>query len=345
MLYKRADSPYWWVRFSVGGRRVRCSAETTSRKEAEAFARRLREREWRRAHTGGRTWAEACARWLREHQHKRSLNRDQAVIRWTLGTRLADAFLADIDRDLLTDIRAQRTGGPATVNRDVAVIRAVLNACVDWGWIPAAPKVPMAAVPRDDPRWLTADQFAALLTHLPPHLRQLARFAVATGLRRANITGLVWGQVDVPRRHLAVPGRASKSGKPIPVPLNASALRVLRVQWRVTRERRRRGIPWVFPYRDEAQEQVATRAWRNAVKAIGMPGFRFHDLRHTWASWHVQAGTPLHALQALGGWSSLAIVQRYGHLDSASLRGYADNVGHDSGTLAGRKAAGKAVSR
>jgi integrase len=338
MLYKRPDSPFWWVRFTVGGRRVRCSAETASRREAEAFAHRLREREWRRSKTGERTWAEACVRWLREHQHKRSLDRDQAVIAWSRD-HLGDAFLADLDRDRLTALRALRTGGPATVNRDMAVVRAILNAAVDWGWLPAAPKVPMATTTREDPRWLTREEFSALLGHLPGHTRQLARFAVATGLRRANITGLRWSHVDLGRRHLAIPGRLSKSGRPIPVPLNADALRVLLVQRRVTRERVRRGIPWVFPYRDEPQSQVATAAWRRAVKAIGREGFRFHDLRHTWASWHVQAGTPLHALQALGGWSTLAMVQRYGHLDSASLRSYADAVGHVSGTRARRRSA------
>jgi len=60
--------------------------------------------------------------------------------------------------------------------------------------------------------------------------------------------------------------------------------------------------------------------------AQGLPTLRFHDLRHTWASWHVQAGTPLPVLQALGGWASLAMVQRYAHLGQSHVADWAGNV-------------------
>ena len=63
------------------------------------------------------------------------------------------------------------------------------------------------------------------------------------------------------------------------------------------------------------RELFVSQARRKAVAAIDEPGFRFHDLRHTWASWHGQSGTPLHALQRLGGWSSYEMVLRYAHLD------------------------------
>ena len=54
--------------------------------------------------------------------------------------------------------------------------------------------------------------------------------------------------------------------------------------------------------------------------------FRWHDLRHTWASWHVQAGTPIHALQELGGWQSYEMVLRYAHLAPGHLAAYADRL-------------------
>lgn len=59
---------------------------------------------------------------------------------------------------------------------------------------------------------------------------------------------------------------------------------------------------------------------------MGLPGFRFHDLRHTWASWQVQAETPLSHLQELGGWASFSMVQRYAHLSPGHLRQYADRT-------------------
>lgn len=58
----------------------------------------------------------------------------------------------------------------------------------------------------------------------------------------------------------------------------------------------------------------------------GIENFRWHDLRHTWASWHVQSGTPLNVLQELGGWESVEMVQRYAHLGRSHLAAYADNL-------------------
>ena len=68
----------------------------------------------------------------------------------------------------------------------------------------------------------------------------------------------------------------------------------------------------------------ALRAWRAALARVGITDFRWHDLRHTWASWHVQAGTPIHVLQELGGWSDIRMVQKYAHLAPEHLAEYAD---------------------
>ncbi|WP_081607883.1 tyrosine-type recombinase/integrase [Methylomonas sp. MK1] len=82
--------------------------------------------------------------------------------------------------------------------------------------------------------------------------------------------------------------------------------------------------------------EVNTNAWHNALERAGIDDFRWHDLRHTWASWHVQAGTPLHVLQELAGWESVEMVRRYAHLSSEYLAGYVDRlsalhvVGEDS---------------
>jgi integrase len=71
-------------------------------------------------------------------------------------------------------------------------------------------------------------------------------------------------------------------------------------------------------------KQISTKAWRDARNAAGLPGFRFHDLRHTWASWQVQAETPLKHLQELGGWATMDMVMRYAHLAPGHLAQYAE---------------------
>ncbi len=73
--------------------------------------------------------------------------------------------------------------------------------------------------------------------------------------------------------------------------------------------------------------QVNTKAWKSALKRAEIENFRWHDLRPTWASWHVQNGTPIGVLQELGGWESSEIVRKYAHLAAEHLAPYADNIG------------------
>ena len=70
----------------------------------------------------------------------------------------------------------------------------------------------------------------------------------------------------------------------------------------------------VFAYLGISLKVANTRAWGLALKRAGITDFRWHDLRHTWATWQRQAGTPTHELQRLGGWRTGAMVERYAHL-------------------------------
>ncbi|PHV20936.1 hypothetical protein CSQ92_16245 [Janthinobacterium sp. BJB446] len=71
---------------------------------------------------------------------------------------------------------------------------------------------------------------------------------------------------------------------------------------------------------------AATAAWYKALKRCDIEEFRWHDLRHTWTSWHLQRGTPLHALQELGGWKSAQMVRRYAHFSAGHLATHAANL-------------------
>lgn len=83
----------------------------------------------------------------------------------------------------------------------------------------------------------------------------------------------------------------------------------------------------VFTYRGQPLKRgTKSKAWYQAVKRAGIEDFRWHDLRHTWASWHVQAGTPLNVLQKLGSWESAEMVRRYAHLSAEHLATYAGRI-------------------
>ncbi|WP_258002228.1 tyrosine-type recombinase/integrase [Burkholderia sp. WAC0059] len=82
----------------------------------------------------------------------------------------------------------------------------------------------------------------------------------------------------------------------------------------------------VFTRDGEADPYFDSKQWNAACKRVGIRHFRFHDVRHTWASWHVQGGTPLNRLMELGGWASYEMVLRYAHLAPEHLSVHADAV-------------------
>lgn len=229
---------------------------------------------------------------------------------------------------------ARKADGVAnsTVNRAMEIVRAILRCAErEWQWLDAAPVVRMLPEPKRRIRWITREEADSLLEALPAHLSEMARFSLATGLRKENVTGLQWSQVDVERRTAWIHHDQSKSRKAISVPLNADAILVLRRQ--IGKHSRN-----VFVYIGRPVKEANTRAWKKALKLTGIENFRWHDLRHTWASWHVQAGTPLQILQELGGWSSYEMVLRYAHLSSGQLADHAENLCRlrgISGTLSG----------
>jgi integrase len=200
------------------------------------------------------------------------------------------------------------------------LIHAILTrAKNEWEWIDNVPVIKALPEPNGRVRWLTPDEVQRLLNELPPHLNAMARFALATGLREHNVTHLEWSQIDMQRRCAWIHAHQAKAGKAIPVPLNADALAVIREQ--IGKHDTR-----VFTYKGNVVNDANTKAWRFALERAGIKDFRWHDLRHTWASWHLQNGTPLHILKELGGWSDLKMVARYAHLSSEHLDAYAGNT-------------------
>ena len=320
-LYKRKDSAYWWIKLPAIKGELKpfyCSTGTANKRQAQKLHDKLKTERWEQEQLGvkpRRTWDEAAARFLVETTHKRTQAWDKSMLKW-FQPLLGGKGLEEINRAFLDEIRLERSKGvaPVTVNRYMALVRAILRkACFDWEWIDRVPKVGMLRDKGGRIRSLTQEEFARLLDELPEHLRDMAVFSVATGLRQGNVTRLQWHQISMERRHLWVSADEHKNGKPHSVPLNEPAMQVL--------EKRKGDHPThVFTYEGNPIVQVNTKAWRAALKRAGIEDFRWHDLRHTFATWHRQAGTPTHELQRLGGWKTLEMVERYAHVAPEGLQ-------------------------
>lgn len=260
-------------------------------------------------------------RWLDETRHKATHERDRAklaVLRPWIGHRRLTTIKGDDVAKIGRRI-ADRTS-PANANRYLALIRAILRRAHQvWEWTARCPKVVLYPERRRRVRWLTPQQARKLLARLPEHQRDIVLFALATGLRHGNIVGLQWGQVDMRRRLAWIHADQAKARRPISVPLSSVAMDVLR-------RRRRDHESYVFVYKGAPIRCANTKAWREALASLGIRDFRWHDLRHTWASWHVQNGTPLHVLQELGAWHSEAMVKRYAHLSPSHYAKHAETA-------------------
>lgn len=324
-LYKRKDSPHYWIKLYVNGRRLQKSTGTADKQKAQEYHDKLKAQLWDESRLGIKpehSWNEAVLRWLKETAHKATQEDDKSHLRW--ADRFLDGMtLRAINRDLLDRIQSARMAegkSYSTVNRTMEIIRAILRRAVyEWEWLDRPPKVPMLPEPKRRVRWLTPEQAEQLLAELPKHLVPMVEFSLETGLRRRNVTDLEWSQVDLVRRTAWIHPDQAKARKAIPVPLTERSVEVIR-------EQLGKNSRYVFTYQGKKITQVNTKAWRAALKRAGIENFRWHDLRHTWASWHVQAGTPLYVLQELGGWSCAEMVRRYAHLSSEHLADYANRM-------------------
>ncbi len=261
-------------------------------------------------------------RWVTDMKHKRSLYDDISHFKW-LQTHLNRYTLNEINKNVLEALaQAKEKEGckPATVNRMFCLVRAVLNrAHKQWDWIDTVPSFPTRYVDNTRIRWITRDEVEVLLSELPKHLAAMAKFSLATGLRASNVTNLKWADIDMKLMHAVVHPDETKNKKPLGVPLNADAMEVLRAE-------KGKHPTYVFTYQAKPITQTNTKAWRSALRRAGIKNYRWHDLRHTWASWHVQSGTTLQELFELGGWSSFEMVLRYAHLSSKHLTKAAERI-------------------
>jgi len=310
MLYKRGKT--WWIDFTAAnGQRIRRSACTTDKTKAQELHDQLKAQTWREVHLGAiprHTWDEAGLRWIDERNFKASIGKDMTELAW-LQPYFSGKYLDELNRTYISEVleKKRQETSASNANRYLALIRSILNACVVWGWLENSPKLSPYKEPRRRIRWLTPDEAGRLLAELPEHLKEMVIFSLATGLRQANVALLRWNQVDLQRGVAWIHPDQAKARKAIGVPLNETAVGVIR------RQIGRHPI-YVFTYKNRPVRQTNTKAWKKALDRAGIQDFRWHDLRHTWASWHVQSGTSLSRLQEMGGWESVEMVRRYAHI-------------------------------
>lgn len=327
-LYRRRPGGIWYVKL---GTKTRKSTGTKDHGEAEEFELRLRNRIWRREKLGDRSaipWKQAAERWLKDS--KRSRRRDREFLKW-LEPRIGEEPISAVaDSEVLDQLRedGREVGwSESTIDRMMRTVRSVLRSCWKRKELDAPPYVPQHGDPEAEPRFLTPEQFRRLCRELPTHLNLAARFAVLSLLRKTSQARLTWDRIDMDKRWAWIKGERTKTGKPFGIALSDQALEILLecARWSPDGDR-------VFQYDGNPIANFHTAAFKKAAKRAGILKLRWHDLRHTGASWAVQNGVTLQELMVLGNWKSYRSVLIYAHLAPANSATAAQIVGTVMGT-------------
>ena len=318
-LYKQKGSEVWWANISLPGHpRLRQSTGEYDRPAAQRIHDELKAGLWKiEPALKGKTWGNAVAKWL--NAAPRSEPELLSLAKFSRGYK--DRLLSAVTPESIDATLAFcQTAG--TYTRYRTTINAILH--LSDVHIKLIARRDRKTKPRD---WLTYEQWLRLYAELSAHQKPMAQFAISTGLRLANVLGLTWGRVDLARKLVWIEAEDMKGGKSISIPLSEEAIHVLETQ-------KSQHVEFVFTYRGKPIKEIKT-AFTNACVRSGVgrhdshghyQGFTWHGFRHTWATWHVQNGTPLDVLQKLGGWSDLRMVMNYAHHSPGYLAGFADNT-------------------
>jgi integrase len=311
---RRSDGPWLTKSFAL-------------KKDAEAWARSIEHKLDAGEHVASsearkRTLADAIDRYLSvtlpNSKHQKNAGEQTRMLKWwkaELGSRplvsITPATIADVrDRLASEPLKNGKRRSGSTINRRITALSACLSVAVkEYGWLTKNPIPNVTRMPdsKGRERFLSPAERTALITACEASsceaLAPLVKLALATGARKGELLGLDWKHVDLQRR--VVRFVDTKNGESRTIPLAAPAVDVLKA-WK----KGRLAVGPVFPVVIDGIE----RPWREARDAAGLTDFRFHDLRHSAASYLAMSGASLMDIAAILGHKTLAMVKRYSHL-------------------------------
>jgi integrase len=236
------------------------------------------------------------------------------TIRVHLAPLFAKHLLQQITQEEIETYRADRLkdgAKPSTVNRELDVFKAILARAVEWGYLRSSPadgvrklKLPL----RPPPAWLTSERCHRLLDAAQGHVLTFCALGCLAGLRKGEIFGLRWSDVDLDGRRLTVWPDRSKSNEFRMIPLNADLHAILSTHPRHITSK------FILHGRNGEPLKDIRTAFHSALAAATLPRIRPHDLRHSFISNLVAAGVDLRTVMEMTGHRNLSTLQRYAHL-------------------------------
>jgi integrase len=327
-LYKRGS--VWWMSFTHDGEQLRRSTETEDKKLAIRIFDKLKgdiaEGKWFERLPGeDNTFGDLMKKYMAEYsavnKAASSHKRDKSLAAHLLKS-FKDKYLLDITAAMISDYKLERRtegASPRTINYELTLMSHAFNIAIrEWEWLNDNPvrKVKKERVNNVIERWLSQEEEERLLRVSAKWLQEIIIFAIHTGLRQSEILDLKWSQVDMIRRTILISEQKNRGVDTLP--LNETSIGVLK-------ERHNQKLTQcdiVFPSSNGTRmlNRNLFRAFEIATDRAKVDNFRFHDLRHTFATRLVQSGVGIYEVQRLGRWKNHLMVMRYAHHNSESLR-------------------------
>ena len=316
--------------FTHNGKYYRRSTETDNRKLARRIFDKVKGEvatgKWFEKPAGeGLTFNDLADKYMTEYSavnktastHKR----DKSLFK-QLQSTFGECYITDITPAMISDYKVKRRSdgvSPRTINYELTVMSHAFNIGIrEWDLATDNPvkKVSKERVNNQIERWLTLDEEARLLNVSPKWLQDIIVFAINTGMRQSEILDLKWKQIDMDRKTITI--SEQKNHCTDTLPFNATVMSILSDKYCADTD----PDSYVFP--NKAFNRKGNRdlliAFSNALKKANVHNFRFHDLRHTFATRLVQNGVDLYTVQKLGRWKTVVMVQRYAHHHTETLR-------------------------
>jgi len=340
-LYKRGQA--WWMSFTYKGKQHRVPTETKDKRLAEKIFHKvmteIQEGKWfERAAHSDKTIGNLLDKYLNEYsipnKAASTVRGDTVIIKEMKGI-FGSTLLKDFTPSLISSYKTQcREKGlsPASINHRRTLLRHAFNLAIrEWQWCRENPaeRVSRDKVRNERDRWLTLEEESKLLNCCVLHptrkdnqieslywLQEIVLFALNTGMRQDEILSLEWQNVDLFRKTVLVV--KSKNGEKRTIPMNQKVFTLLKEKAKRNYNKNK----FVFP--SEVNTKILRRnlmrAFYNATDRSNIEDFRFHDLRHTFATRLAQAGVDLYKIAKLLGHKDIKMTQRYSHHCPDSLR-------------------------
>jgi len=336
--YLRKRGKVWYFEFMYQGRRYYVKIGAVSKTTAKEIANEVRARiirgEWipeRKKSVKFSCAADVYINWYRNESAARESTRREHERRVRLLVEFFGTYELDqIDRFLIEKYKRKRLEEgvkKTTVNRELTVLRSILARAKDFGmWEGNLPKIEKFRNEEEEVvRFLSEEESRKLIDACPEWFRPVVIFTLNTGLRAGEVFSLKWEDIDFQRKTIRIKARSSKTKKERLVPMNSTVYSLLK---ELERNRKEHGFVFTnrfgLPYKYE--DKTYRRVFKTACEKAGIKNFRFHDLRHTFASWIAMKSRDIYAVKHLLGHSSLSSTRRYAHLTDTYLQDVVESI-------------------